>query len=482
MAATANPRRTHRKRVSALRLSSDTTSTLPEYIGWRDVIPPPEYEADEDTDDEQSAYVPPTPISPRPRRLQYRRRPSSPSLPDLFLDSLLERSVHALELSNALLQSSMSTPSTSAFREPSPTGPVPVPPSREPWADHLEEITRDVEGLFEDRVSSSLPASTSPMQRPRRRPSFDPGLHYTPQQRTRLVSPPPRALTQYVVSTTDPDAIILPSTLGLRAAPSDWRPSAPLTRTPSIPIVSARAPEPSTPAYNMLSSFVQTPTPVPVRRASSMERTFLSPRIPTSPARKPVSQSPSPSSSRTPKCTATSWPMTPPVEESTPSSSSSSEEDGCRAKLTLLSLRRILDEQPSPPPRPSKRFQPYTPHRAQRPRHLPRLRASRACSRAGGTRSPRPGTSTPSAKRISFAELPESYAGTRPARTSSKRKGKGRNKDGSRAKDGEPEGWLTWLVGASVGNVEDRGERLGVGGRASVWGGGGRAGVDDWAI
>ncbi|KAJ7118533.1 hypothetical protein C8R43DRAFT_1153204 [Mycena crocata] len=362
MAAAASPRRTHRKRISALRLSSDTTTTLPEYIGWRDVVPPPEYEADEDTDSEPPApYIPPTPVSPRlhTRHSHHRRRASSPQQSqDVFLDSLLERSVHALELSNALLQSSMTTPGSSAFREPSPTSAVAVPPAREAWADDLDAIARDVDDLL---VSSSLPStvSASPRQhrRPRRRPSLDPdstytalsakpppsrsnshshsnsyaasthsnqstlssgsGLNHAPQPRARLVAPAPRAMTQYVDAQyidagADDGTIALPSTLGLRAPPSDWRDGLPAlphfrdntlrpsdglpshhhhhrdathyhnrdaTVTPAAapreglpssfdrqidwhpaplaPTLSARSPEPSTPAYAMLSAFVQ---------------------------------------------------------------------------------------------------------------------------------------------------------------------------------------------------------------------------------
>ncbi|KAJ7167713.1 hypothetical protein C8R46DRAFT_1191781 [Mycena filopes] len=223
-----SPRRTHRKRISALRLSSDTTNTLPEY--FRDPQPPPEYEADADddrTDDPDetltttsaaAGYVAQftAPVSPRRQQQQHRshrRRTSSPPLAplpqDAFLDSLLERSVHALELSNALLQSSMSTPTSSTIMqrerdEEDETGEPPpialrsapialpssgrmVPPSRsraerykdpeserEPWADDLAAIARDVDELL---VSSSLPASVSPVQtrKPRRRPSLDQG-------------------------------------------------------------------------------------------------------------------------------------------------------------------------------------------------------------------------------------------------------------------------------------------------------------------
>ncbi|KAJ3813885.1 hypothetical protein F5876DRAFT_73432 [Lentinula aff. lateritia] len=156
--------RHHRKRISALRLSSDTTSTLPEYIPTNPNIPsvahwqtvpeateiddaPPGYssdsaqEADEDTDlsDEDrrrqiqrsvlatvginSAPATATTFTSSPSlrasrpKLSHRRKRSNPTLSldpiqsnsDLYLDSLLERSVHALEMSNVLLQSSMST-------------------------------------------------------------------------------------------------------------------------------------------------------------------------------------------------------------------------------------------------------------------------------------------------------------------------------------------------------------------------------------
>ncbi|KAK7062228.1 C2H2-type domain-containing protein [Favolaschia claudopus] len=289
----SNGRRTHRKKVSALRLSSDTTSTLPEYMAWRDVVPPPEYEAD-DADDEE----PSTPASPRSiqHRRSHRRRASSPRMQgqhqqDDLLDSLLERSVHALELSNALLQSSMSpTVAPEPFSDPSPpaaTRPVRMPSGREPaWADDLAAIARDVDDL----VSSSLPASVSPVSTrkpPKRRPSLDPapvssrssvsyfsprstsptasttsytstsasttsytsngsgtstgtgGLRMAPAARQRLVAPAPRALTQYidanVLDSFDDGHIALPSTIGLRAPPSDWSPSRDEEEVPQRP-------------------------------------------------------------------------------------------------------------------------------------------------------------------------------------------------------------------------------------------------------
>ncbi|KAF5371345.1 hypothetical protein D9758_004180 [Tetrapyrgos nigripes] len=309
----ASPRRTHRKRASALRLSSDTTATLPEYIptgGWdRDPETPsdlpPEYtdsaeEADEDTDDtldhsKRSPYVAQftglhSPRSARPKR--HRRKPSSPSTSDLYLDSLLERSVHALEMSNALLQSSMSTQNTlsNVFSAGSPSDSTLEVRARglssritndrdmhEVWADDLAEIGRDVERLFGDgspeeqpmrtrkesstgSISSSVPLSAAPIGHYRRRPSLDfrstapeaPHLRYDTQERPQLVAHPPRALTQYVVvdANGEPDpGIVLPSTLGLRSAASHHA-------APSSPIVTDKLPEPSTRAYNMLSSFV----------------------------------------------------------------------------------------------------------------------------------------------------------------------------------------------------------------------------------
>ncbi|KAF5382950.1 hypothetical protein D9757_006309 [Collybiopsis confluens] len=229
----------HRKRISALRLSSDTTSTLPEYnpnssvTPWR-IVPqvtaiddaPPGYssdsaeEADEDTDlsDEgrrrqahRSVVVtvgfnsgspttsaltsPPTPRSSRLKRGSSQRHKRSNfsvnldhrSNSDLYLDSLLERSVHALEMSNALLQSSISTntalsgilnqendseedsrPVTHPTLIPSHSGPGSGIHSLErsarelssriiynrnvhdTWADDLEQIGRDVDQLFSE--------------------------------------------------------------------------------------------------------------------------------------------------------------------------------------------------------------------------------------------------------------------------------------------------------------------------------------------
>lgn len=598
MMTPSNQRRTHRKRVSALRLSSDTTSTLPEYIsstGWHrpeytENIPsdtPPDYpdsaeEADEDTDTDANtiSYVPHTTTaastsprahtaSPRrPKRFQqtHKRRHSTQLYSqaqsnDSYLDSLLERSVHALEMSNTLLESSISTSTslsavladdsradstleTRALNLSSRIrGNWDVQAS---WSGDLNEITRRVEVLFGDEedarfggggahsregtgVSCSLPNSTSPpphLHRPRRRPSLDlqqksesavPRLHYSQQDRSRLIAPPPRALTQYVGSTQDPEAIILPSTLGLRC-PSSFHEhrtfyetasssTTSLHSTPSLPKLNDKPLEPSTPAYNMLSSFVarapsssSTPssnfTSSFRRGSSSASSSSTEPRNSRSPHK-------SPDRARQDACRKGHRPMTPPTEESSSS-------DGCIAKQTILSLRKILDDQPQPtrsklPPAPA--FLPRTPapvadaatstatasisrlftkgtHSSSTrppspPRHSSMKRTSSAnpspsptvlsipdmLSVFGGGSTPSSGRSTP--KRISFAALPESYISTRPEGSLTKfnkqkqrrrKRGAGTTVVGEgKGKEGE-EGagwWSGWLLsgGGGVGGT-----------------------------
>lgn len=194
----------HRKRFSVSRLSSDTTATLPEYSStvrgasisglqaFQIIQPdtkqedeleqPPEYpdsaeEADEETD-EFDALPPLSPplISPR-RRQRFIRSVSAPrpsrhlyanpaAQSDTYLDSLLERSVHALELSNALLQTSMSTQtSLNSVLDSHETGSEKRLDSKaraltarirrnegmhERWMDDLDVLARDVEALCGD--------------------------------------------------------------------------------------------------------------------------------------------------------------------------------------------------------------------------------------------------------------------------------------------------------------------------------------------
>ncbi|KAH9482333.1 hypothetical protein JR316_0004431 [Psilocybe cubensis] len=755
-----SPRKTHRKRASTSKLSSDTTSTLPEYFsvptrgaaattGWQpnsghsqqilyptqrhlhsfsgsrlgvgvgeeEEDKPPDYpdsaeEADEDTDTDVNAanivYVPvaspsqrPQAVSPRRNKRflpSHKRRQSVSSFQqfqqqqqqelessDPYLDSLLERSVHALEMSNTLLQSSISTKSslsTILGADTSGDGALEARAlglshriretwdARAAWADDLEEISRNVEGLFIEEnnsspssrrytsrsnidsstamrkggVSCSLPSGGGYMSSMRRRPSLDlrlqsdsaaaPRLHYTLQSRSNLVSPPPRALTQYVASTEDTESIFLPSTIGLRSSPSvhptpdsSWKPLSDVASSSTTSLLSTQsfsslAPskladkplEPSTPAYNMLSSFVFRPTPpgsatpsfVSRRRDSSIasgstERERRSRRS----SKSPVSQN-----------RGTVSPirqLTPPVEEASSSSSSS---DGFLAKRTVQSLRKILDDQPPPPPPVSNKlkspaFMPRTPAPAaeaetstatasisrlftkgkhssstrsaspprqsamkQRHRgavaspngdanpsasalpsavHTPSLSLSVSTSNTHTAATPSPlpspspmsasgsgvvqtlsipdlvskvlkarsglgsrgsitdadssGQSTPS-KRISFAELPESYASTRPPssrfskgnKSSSRRRkssgagssGKGDDDAGDVSPGSWWSGWLGGGMGGSAGvhglgvslarqeeRMEDRMTRNWGGRINSGYGGGG---LDDWAV
>jgi len=766
------PRRGHRKRVSTLRLSTDTTSSLPEYLpaeaGWsnhqyqyhhhskassslsfdaglglrraaveEEEDRPPDYpdsaeEADEDTDTDTtnvvylphpthanpplaSPYLRPQTASPRRskkflpthKRRNYSTAQTEPS--DPYLDSLLERSVHALEMSNTLLQSSISTQSSLStilasdsradnFLEARAVGLSSrirdTWGAKATWANDLEEISRDVEGLFMERsenasptpspgrrvahsrhlaeeggTSCSLP-NTSPLSSiPRslkgRRPSLDlrqsvdpvsatatPRLHYSQQSRSNLVSPPPRALTQYVASTQDSESIPLPSTIGVRSSDtfhhtSDWKPLSNLASasssstnlllnhnqslTSSLPPQLTDKPlEPTTPAYNMLSSFVYRPsqtngssgTATPstsytpsfrTRRRdssnasndSSRSRGTIRRRSSHSPAtshtssdrkHRSLDRRSSVSSGMTPNrgvspLPSTIRPMTPTIEIEEQSSSSSS--DGPMAKLTVQSLRKILDDQPvttaasstsavhklrapafmprSPaplpeaststatasisrlftkgkhssstrsasPPRQSAMKRPSAPSTAI---HSPasslsmsiNLSASTSAlpstsgsapaplshspngttltipelvtkmlSKSGGYSPSSSGQSTPnSAKRISFAELPESYASTRPASSRFTKGNKGKKRSGSKGK-GKDQGdvspsnwWAGWLGPTSFGGtapgvhglgvsldrheerLEDRMTRNWIGKMNSGYGGG----LDEWAV
>lgn len=595
MLSSTHHRRGHRKQFSALRLSSDTTTTLPEYITvgcHRDIQPsegaqdlpsdkPPDYpdsaeEADEDTDSDgnsSSVYVPYTPPSPqvpvlspgRHRRFPshtqtHRRKRSTPSTSSNspYLDSLLARSVHALEMSNTLLQSSISTQSSLSvvLNSDSPLDSTLETSARglssrvcengnvhDTWVDNLEEISKGVEGLFGDEqerahggsrriidraphfgessMSSSLPTSSplSQSRRQRRRPSLldlreaserqVPHLHLSLQDRSDLVSPPPRALTQFVASSADPEAIVLPSTLGLRASPSLHS----LHGSPLLPKLTDRPVEPTTAAYNMLSSFVyRTPSPgssagssftstipslLSSRRnsrngSSSVERIAnTSQHSPSRLVNKSLDcqrlKSDSPTMSRssrsqTPKQIITTLPrsMTPPTEESSSS-------EGDLTKRTIQSLRKILDEQPPPPEPPRLRapaFLPRTPapvaeaststatasvsrlftkakhsSSTRPPSPPPHSAMKQSTPNGSGARTPlsvslstsasasSSGGSTP--KRISFAKLPESYAESRPEGSSSKfrDRDKKRRKRGEGKKGaGESGWWAGWLM------------------------------------
>lgn len=186
---------------------------------------------------------------------------------DDYLDSLLERSVHALEMSNTLLQSNTSTRlslqnvihSEQALDRSMARQQRSISytlrereQAHEGWMDSMDRLVEDVEDLFDEpdhhrdvySTTGSLPSTSNsplnrrtyrrpyaqPMQPIRRHrfPSDEPitaGLQLIAE---RPRSPPPRALTQYVSVTSNAgyaseetaggDSIYLPSTNGLRAA------------------------------------------------------------------------------------------------------------------------------------------------------------------------------------------------------------------------------------------------------------------------
>ncbi|KAF8272082.1 hypothetical protein EI94DRAFT_1718960 [Lactarius quietus] len=429
--------RSHRKRLSITRLSSESTPALPAYL--TEDLPddrPPDYpesahEADADTDSSTPDSL--FPLS-SPRLRGHRRRhsasPITPPSGDPFLDSLLARSVHALEMSNALLQSSIST-HTSLSTVLAVDSPV-TESSLEArardltsrirvnsrvhanWMDDLvaisEHITTDTPpdalGLslaHEDATSKSLPTEPSPLRLRARHHrnhsssdlrhvkadtdnSVEPQLCLSTWSRSRLISPAPRALTQYVESNADPDAIFLPSTLGLRSSASTHFPSgvssppppSHLGPAPSSPSHSA-VHEPSTTAYTLLSSFLARRSSTSsagshVSSRSHSERIVKAAETATNSSRTPSTVVPSrprsplssPSRSRAGKCSLPLPPLspplvlptrtlTPPTENpslsslSSASSSSTSSDPHPNPVLSVQALRKILDDQPRPP-------------------------------------------------------------------------------------------------------------------------------------
>ncbi|KAM6496232.1 hypothetical protein JOM56_008938 [Amanita muscaria] len=495
-------RKTHKDRYSITHLSSETTATLPEYVSASTTTPwqpprhsqqegllsdrPPEYpdsadEADEETDSVSSETYDGDNVqfynSNRPYLHHSRKFRSTAALPypspteDPYLDSLLERSVHALEMSNTLLQSSIPTrTSLSALKTPSYESRWAVDEDeeeeevreerangltkrheerREQWVDDLEKIKRDVEGLFredEDErwegsstgrrrqrrhedVSQSLPASSS------RRPSqldlqeTASRLTYSPQYHSRLISPAPGALTQYIAAPAPESEL---SILGTRVTTPASLSAVSLHSALVMPQVTDRLPEPTTPAYNMLASFVHRTPP----GTSSTPSPFTTPSVFGSllPKLRPREKDRRSSIDK-----LRHRPMTPPAEVSTSSSS-----DDLIAKQTVMSLRKILDEQPA---RPTKKkykppaFMPITPAPAPQastsnatasvsrlftkaihtsstrppspPKHSalkhgpgsPKAFGATPMTASGSNSATSSGQSTP--KRISFAELPE---------------------------------------------------------------------------
>ena len=377
MFAPSSRRGSHRKRVSTFRLSSDSTATtLPVYSSpsphrhpdLSDVPSeqPPAYsdsaeEADEDTDESESetqasvTYIPSPPpslpVSPRrARRSQGSSRSShrrlksiSNSSSDPYLDSLLERSVHALEMSNALLQSSISTQSSLSvvladdaavdrhLEERAQRLNSRIRSNRDQqrsWMDDLDQITRGVEGLVngdssdeddlrplaEPPISQSLPSTSGFSERMQARADrhasvgirrqnhqasqSTTSLQLSAHERNDFVAAAPRAITMYIDSAEAADYITLPSTLGVR--PSSRAPPTPLLphtalsgsataseRTPRS--ASASSERPSSRAAEMLASYVmprgshsRSPPASRARRrsSSSSASTVRRPRVP----------------------------------------------------------------------------------------------------------------------------------------------------------------------------------------------------------
>ncbi|KAG8747083.1 hypothetical protein FRC10_002499 [Ceratobasidium sp. 414] len=250
----------------APRESVETTATLPEYTSsppaessGTDVMTsrpeaPPKYpqltaeEADEERDE----------VGDVMRRVRVRRRRSmsmSGSGSDPYLDSLLARSVHALELSNALLQSSMTTQtSLSALLSHDDrtldrsldsharflAGQIHASDARRAWVDDiarqvdsleyeypppspsasgLSQSLPDTQGGFSDRIRAARIGAEdvdTPSAGPSRQEQGG-GL----QRGERPRSPPPRCMTQYINAegnvSDGSDSILIPSTSGLRA-------------------------------------------------------------------------------------------------------------------------------------------------------------------------------------------------------------------------------------------------------------------------
>ena len=385
-------------------------------------------------------YHPPSPSLTSPRSRLYARSSAlqrAAASSDTYLDSLLARSVHALEISNTLLQSSLATKSSmTAVLSPESPADDSLEQSatglskrimkskdlQRNWIDDLEEIGNRVDSLFGEQteaeggpeprgeqelrtpvetptpdatspISQSLPTSSAlpPTLAERRRghqsppltvitPTLDGQLNYSTHDRSHFVAPPPRALTVYIGSDdTNPDAIKLPPTLGLRSSPQLAHPhlfqsatSSPLpspasSRRGSFNNEQSAELAPTVRAYDILVSYV-----TPQRGFSKVTRSLpfglsTSPVRPVSVRQNQVSPTCSEGSntSATPKTSRgrsltplrtiqldsqsgspvpSSKPLTTPIEEL--SSPNSSSESDTQTNFAVTSLRRIfMDDQ-----------------------------------------------------------------------------------------------------------------------------------------
>ncbi|CAE6440601.1 unnamed protein product [Rhizoctonia solani] len=204
-----------RRYLNKHKAQQESVASLPGYTSQAEAegTAPPKYpppadkyqltaeEADEERDE----------VGDVVRRVRLRRKRSGS---DSYLDSLLARSVHALELSNALLQSSMTTQSSlSALlsREDQLdthaqflANQIHTYDSRSVWVD---DMTRQLD----PGLSQSLPDAAG---------GFLAGESSTRglQRGDRPRSPPPKCMTVYADHTQDPNSILIPSTSGLRSA------------------------------------------------------------------------------------------------------------------------------------------------------------------------------------------------------------------------------------------------------------------------
>lgn len=265
------------KRLSAIRLSTDTTSSLPAYSsppstrpapqsGWpiKDHLhlldEPPDYPQSAEEADQEDDFVPQRVLRATASRKLRHRRGESLSVPNSpSVDDLLERSVVALEMStNALLQSMDTQSKVSAIANDHVVEHSLARQTRmldlrlrgtrvnhDHWMDDLDDVMERVNDLFGEHsdadagISRSLPTGNSLI--PRRRHHHH-QQHHLPKSKSesaylhlstseldvRDTVRPPRALTQYVCvestsgdaseATADPNSIYLPSTTGLRSA------------------------------------------------------------------------------------------------------------------------------------------------------------------------------------------------------------------------------------------------------------------------
>jgi len=291
-------------------------------------------------------YHSPSPSLTSHRPRLYARSPTlrhAATSSDTYLDSLLARSVHALEISNTLLQSSLATKSsmTAVLSTDSPVDDnleesatglsrriMKSKDMQKNWIDDLEEIGKRVDSFFGERtetedgpspsrgqdsrisveppspdatspISQSLPTSSAlpPTLAERRRgrdsptltvasPTSEGQLNYSTHGRSHFVSPPPRALTVYIGSNDiDPDAIKLPPTLGIRSPPQLAQPHL------FQPTASSPFPSPASSRRTSFSSGAGTRTPElpPAVRAYDILSSYVTPQRGSS----KVTQSPS---------------------------------------------------------------------------------------------------------------------------------------------------------------------------------------------